>query len=126
MSNIIFIWFLGFFVSIFIGHYVTRYINQGLRCHIGVELENNKLTPTLGCIERAIYMLLFWSGYITLIAALFGIMIAQRLIAIAKLEKPEGQDLFRKTGERINVFFISNFISLLFGILGGLIIKYLK
>lgn len=134
MANIVFIWFFGFFISIFIGHYVTRYINQGLRCYIRVELGNNKLTPSLGCIERTIYTLLFYFAKYEFIAALFGIMVAQRLIAITVFNKKEEfrkkskekPNIFKEVGERINVYFISNFVSLFFGILGGVIIKFLK
>ena len=132
MREVVFTWFLGFFVSIVVGHYLVRYLNIGLRLYVRVEegSRGNLLTPTLGCIERAIYTILFYLDERTLIAALFGIMIAQRLIAITKLEKKAGStdrlELFREVGGRINVFIICNFASLFFGLMGGIIIKFLK
>jgi hypothetical protein len=128
-KDIIFIWYLGFFVSIFIGHYITRYINRKLRSYIGVEPANNQLTPSIGCIERLVYTLLFYYGQYELIAGLFGIMIVQRLIAINFLNKIEPSrtaiSMSTEISKRINVFLISNFVSLFFGVLGGFIIKSL-
>lgn len=124
---IIFIWFSGFLFSVVLGGVVVKYLNLWLRNYIGVEKEVAKLTPTLGCIERAIYTLLYIFGGYQFIAIWFGIKVAQKLVTFTKIEnKIENKELPKKVGERINVFLICNIVSLCFGILGGLFITHLS
>ncbi len=120
----LFVWMLGLMFSISVGHVAVKYINKGLRKYIGASKDTPaKLTPTMGCIERAIYTTLTVFQQPALIATFLGIKIAERMITYTKLELPSD---IEKAGEHGNVFIICNIISLGFGILGGLLILYLR
>jgi len=130
MALIVLIWALGFSVSIFIGSSVVKRLNYKLRRYVGFEENVNKLTPTMGCIERAIYTLLFYLGGYSFMSLLFGLMAGQKILSLQKIEKDplvgDRLAVYKEIMVRTNVYFISSFVSLFFGILGGLIIKYLK
>lgn len=117
---------LGLLVSIGMGGIVVKYLNAGLKRYIGDERPCNKLTPTMSCIERFIYTLLFCNNEYQIIAILFGLMAAQKIASVYVINKAKESknrlSLYREIMEKINVYFISSFVSLLFGILGGVII----
>lgn len=122
----IYIFFSGLLFSVLFGHVAVKYLNRILRGYINqkenpVERDPAKLTPTVGCIERAIYTLLFVGNYSNFIIIAFSIKIAQRLILLSKLDTYEK---VRSAGERINVYLICNIVNLLFGLVGGWLIKY--
>lgn len=117
----LFVWMSGLTFSICVGHVVVKYINKGLRKYIGAKDTPAKLTPTMGCIERAIYTTLTVFQQPALIATFLGIKIAERMITYTKLESSSD---IEKAGEHDNVFIIGNIISLGLGILGGLLILY--
>ena len=117
--------FLGLCFSGCFGHCVVCFLNGRLRNYLGPEEKRSaRLTGALGVIERVIYTLLILGGkdYYTYAEIFFGIKIAQRLITFSKIENSEK---LKDVGERANVYFLCNIFSLAFGILGGLLIKYL-
>ena len=118
----ILIWCFGILVPVALGHFFTKYTIRCLRKYIRVEIESYKLTASLGCIDRIIFTILYVVGQYSLIAAWFALKIAHRIITFTKIEDKEK---LRDTSERINVFIIGNIISLTFGIIGGVIIKFL-
>lgn len=118
----IFIWCFGILVSVGLGHFVTKYTVRGLRRYIGVKAESYKLTATLGCLDRIIFTTLYVLGHYSLIATWFALKIAHRIITPTKIE---GEKELGETSERINTFLIGNIASLTFGIIGGMIIKFL-
>lgn len=117
----LFIWMIGLAFSIFFGHVVIKWLNFGLRKYIGAKENCAKLTPTMGCVERAIYTIFAALQQYQYIAIFFSIKIAQRLITYTKIEK---DDKLEEAGEHANVFVICNIVSLGFGICGGLLISY--
>lgn len=112
---------LGLAFSVFLGHVATKWLNFGLRKYIGTKESPAKLTPTIGCIERATYTVLGALQHYQYIAIFFGIKIAQRLITYSKITN---DNELEKAGEHANVFVICNIVSLGFGILGGALILY--
>ncbi len=117
--------FLGLCFSGFFGHCIVRFTNSRLRNYLSLEEKQPaKLTGALGVIERIIYTLFVFGGaaYYTYAGIFFGLKIAQRLITFSKIEKSEQ---LKNVGERVNVYFICNILSLAFGILGGILIRYL-
>ncbi|MFH1440681.1 MAG: hypothetical protein ABIH18_01365 [Candidatus Omnitrophota bacterium] len=130
------IWALGFSV---LSHFIVlKNLSNKLRDYIrGYHDEkhgSNKLTPTMGCIERIIYTLSFYYGKQEIIIGLFVLMAVNKLLIIQKMDESkeiiDGESknkvLIRKIGERINLYFVLSFVSLFLGISGGVIIKYLK
>lgn len=117
----LFIWMIGLAFSVFFGHIVIKWLNYGLRKYIGAKESCAKLTPTIGCIERAIYTILTVFQQYQYVAIFFGIKIAQRLITYSKISN---DNELEKAGEHANVFVICNIISLSFGICGGLLIMH--
>jgi len=83
-----------------------------------------KLTATLGVLERVIYSSCILAGenFYTYAGIFFGLKIAQRLIVFSKIDSPEKLE---DVGQRTNVYFICNIVSLAFGIVSGIIIRYL-
>ena len=112
----------GILVSVALGHFFTKYTVRYLRKYIVVEPESYKLTASLGCIDRIIFTILYVVGQYSLIATWFGIKIAHRIIRYSRIKTKEE---LRDTSERINVFLIGNIVSLTFGIIGGVIIKFI-
>jgi len=82
----------------------------------------HKLTATLGYLDRAIYASCFVLNKYSFIAIWLGIKIASRLVGYTDIK--ERRDLW-EDGERRNAFLIGNTISLVLGILGGILIKML-
>ena len=121
MHNL-FVWLSGLLFSVALGHIVVKWLNFALRKYIGAEERLAKLTPTLGCIERAIYTVFtaFFS-YHYVIVTFFSIKMAQRLITYTKIMN---SDELKKAGQHANVFIICNIASLCFGIIGGALILY--
>ena len=122
----IYIFFSGLMFSVLFGHVMVKFINLQLRKYINdpknsVEDKPAKLTPAIGCIERAVYSLLFVGNQPSFIITVFGIKIAQRLILLSKLDD---YDKVKSAGERVNVYLICNITSLLFGLIGGWLIKH--
>lgn len=117
--------FLGLCFSGFFGHCIVRFVNGRLRNYLGLEEKQPaKLTATLGVIERIIYTLFVFGGaaYYTYAGIFFGLKIAQRLITYSKIDDAK---ILKDVGQRANVYFICNILSLGFGILGGILIRYL-
>lgn len=113
---------LSFFLAGILGHFLIYYLNRYLRFHVNLEeKEPAKLTPTLDVIERTIYCFLFLKGsvFYTYIGLLFGLKIAQRLIIFSKIE---GSADLKDVGERANIFFICNVLSLLLSLCVGYLI----
>jgi len=119
---IIVTWVLGFLFSVVVGNIAVKHLNLWLRSYIGVGKEVARLTPILGCTERAIYTLFYIMNQYQFIAILFGIKVAQKLVTITKLDT---QKAVREQTEKINVYLICNIVSLIFGLLGGFIISWL-
>jgi hypothetical protein len=115
------IWILGLTFSVFLGNIIIKRLNIRLRKYVGAKESVAKLTPTVGCMERAIYTILTALQQYQYVAIFFGIKIAQRLITFSKIENPKQLE---EAGEHANVFVICNVISLAFGILGGMLILY--
>lgn len=118
----LFVWFSSLLFSVVLGHIVVKWSNFALRKYIGAEEKPAKLTPTIGCIERTLYTVLTVLNQYNYVVILFGIKIAERLITYTRIRTDEE---LKKAGQHANVFLISNLISLGFGILGGLLIRYL-
>lgn len=119
--RILFIWLSGLLFSVVLGHIGVKWLNLALRKYIKTEEKPASLTPTLGCIERAMYTILIVLQQYNYVATLFGIKMAQRLITYTKIT--DGDEL-KKAGQHANVFVICNIASLCFGILGGALILY--
>ena len=116
-----FVWLSGLLFSVVLGNVGLKWLNLVLRKYIGAEDKPAKLTPAVGCIERAIYtVLMFFSSY-NFIVTFFGLKVAQRFITFSKITNDEE---LKKAGQHANVFLISNIASLSFGIVGGIIIRY--
>ncbi len=118
---------VGILVSMGIGGLVVKCLNRRLRCYIGILEATSKLTPTMGYLERGIYTWLFYSDNCKYIFGLFALLAAQKLLSIQKIEAESEENrlaLYKENIERTNVYFISSFVSLLFGVFGGWIIRY--
>ncbi|MDD5429021.1 MAG: hypothetical protein PHI58_07315 [Candidatus Omnitrophica bacterium] len=120
MHNL-FIWFSGLLFSVAAGHILIKWLNLALRKYVGTSEKPAKLTPTIGCIERAIYTIFTASHAYNYILVLFGIKIAQRLITFTKITTDEELE---KAGQHANVFLICNIASLVCGLLGGALISF--
>lgn len=115
-----FVWSSGLLFSVALGHILVKWLNFALRKYIGAEEKPAKLTPTLGCMERAIYTVFTpFPSYHYVIVTLFSIKMAQRLITYTEITNG---DVLKKTGQHANVFVICNIASLCFGIIGGVLI----
>ena len=116
---------VGLSFSGFVGHCFVRLLNTTLRKYLPVEEESPaKLTSTLGVIERIIYTSCVLGGekYYQYAGIFFGLKIAQRLIIFSKIDSPEK---LKDAGQRANAYFICNILSLVFGVIGALLIHYL-
>ncbi len=86
----------------------------------------NKLTATLGVIDRIVYAACFVIQQYTLIGVWLGIKVAARLVEFKGVELTgdykKDEEKIRPLGERKNIFIIGNLISLLLGIAGGYLI----
>ena len=117
----LYIWSSGLLFSVVLGNIIVKWFNFILRRYIGAEEKPAKLTPAMGCIERAIYTILTVFGYYNFVVTFFGLKIAQRLITFTRITN---DDELKKAGQHANVFLICNILSLGFGIFGGIIIRY--
>jgi len=82
---------------------------------------SNKLTASLGFIDRLIYAICFAFTQYGFIAVWLGIKIAQRLVQFKSVESTEHEKI-KEIGEKKNIFLISNLASLILGIMAGYLI----
>ncbi len=108
------------FVYLVLAHYFIKDLADNLWLYIGMPRKRQRLTPTLGNIERFIYIFCYVMEQYTFIGIYFGIKIAHRLI-LPSSAMSEKQLIER--GERTNAFLIGNINSLFFGLTGGFLLE---
>lgn len=115
---------LGVLAYPFIMHwYIERVMNRiwpyALKKRVA-----NKLTATLGNIDRIIYAIGITYKMYSIIAVWFPVKVASRLIGNLKNDSKESEDeSFKEQGQRKNLYLIGNAISLFLGISWGMLIR---
>lgn len=113
------LWFIGALLSVFGGHLLVIHYVRKMRIHIGVEPNSQKLTAELGMIERLIYAVTYATQNYEVLYFWLGLKIVQKLIRYKVNDIGE----VIKLGERINVYLIGNFLSLVSALVSVEIIK---
>lgn len=117
--RIILLFTIGYFVSIVIGHYITKLIIDYLWEDSEIKgKRNSKLPAILGLLERLFYTTSFLLNQFTLIAVILG------LKALGEWKNPVENQVVQR--HQVQIFLIGTLISLLFGLAGGIIIVFLR
>lgn len=103
-------------------HFIVEYTVKRIWLYIKEEWKPNKLTATLGNIDRVIYAILSIFNQYYLIFIYLSIKVIARITVHSSITKDEQ---IKEIGEKKNAFLIGNIFSLLLGIIGGLLIKFL-
>ena len=116
------IFVLGFGFSLVVGHYIVKMNVDNLwkKIQIGDTIIRNQWHPAfIGLIERVMYtscVLLGWQNFIAVWLALKAV--PQWRLWTEVTENLQGRAIF-------NIFLIGNSLSVIYGVAGGLIVKWL-
>ena len=118
MTKVQLIWILGFSFAILGGHWAVGRVNK----------ERNKVDVVVGIIERALYILLCYFGEYPTMGGFFLILTVRKLVASVDLEaaKKEGRSAWKEIWKVFRLVLACNLVSLLFSVLGVVIIKLLE
>ncbi|MDD5045040.1 MAG: hypothetical protein PHU91_01295 [Candidatus Omnitrophica bacterium] len=103
-------------------HILIEFLMKYLWECIGKKRVPDRLTATLGFIDRLIYALSLALRAYTFIGIWLAVKVASRLVGYTSIA---GEDKIKEEGERRNVYLIGNIFSLILGLGGGLLIKLL-
>jgi hypothetical protein len=120
--GMIFLSILGIVFYFIVVHFFIEWIMTMLWVYVFAERASHKLTPTLGFIDRFFYALSFAFGMYFFVGIWLGIKTTSRLINSSDIK---GTERFTTEGQKKNLFIIGNAISLVLGVIGGIIIRVL-
>ena len=121
MANII-LSVTAILVYFIVTHFLIEFLTEFLWKRIKKKRNSHILTATLGFIDRIIYALsLAFKAYV-FIGIWLGIKIASRLVGYTIINE---ENEFKEEGERRNVYLIGNISSLILGLGGGFLVKFL-
>lgn len=89
--------------------------------YIDILRKENKLTAFLGILDRFIYAMGIVLKQYTFIGVWLGIKIISRLTIHSDIKE---NNQIKEIGEKKNIFLIGNIVSLIIGIIGGLIVNF--